>query len=75
MGPTTVMGADKAQGSKEKLIYGSELPRATTTRVSDEATQRMDFGAPGAPSRGPDLLKFHIWVKTAFLHTPMWAGI
>jgi hypothetical protein len=42
MGPTTVMGADKAQGSKEKLIYGSELPRATTTRVSDEATQRMD---------------------------------
>jgi hypothetical protein len=38
-GPTITVGSAKAQGSKVKPVYGSELPRAT--RVRDEATQRM----------------------------------
>jgi hypothetical protein len=76
MGPMIAMGSAKAQGSKVKPIYGSELPKAT--RARDEATQRManilahPVSHRGDPTSSSFVSKYR---PGSFLHTPMWAGI
>jgi hypothetical protein len=76
MGPMTVVGSAKAQGSKVKPVNGSELPRAT--RVRDEATQRMaNILARLVPHRGDSMSSSFVSELRSggFLHTLLWASI
>jgi hypothetical protein len=76
MGLMIVVGSTKAQGSKAKLVYDSELPRAT--RVRDKAIQRIaNILAHPMPHRGDptsSTLAFESRLG-GFLHAPMWVGI
>jgi hypothetical protein len=76
IGPMIVVGSAKDKGSKAKLIYGSEPPRAT--RAWDEATQRMDnIFVHLVPHREDPVSTSFISESRlgGFLHAPMWAGI
>jgi hypothetical protein len=77
MGPTIAMGSTKAQGSKAKP---AELGRSCPEQ-QERGTKRHKVwpavGAPGAPSRGPSILKLRIYVLTGrFPSRPfVWVGI
>jgi hypothetical protein len=76
MGPMIAVGSAKAQGSKAKLIGGSEPPRAT--RARDEATQRVaNILAHSGPHRGdPVPSRFISKLRLGgFLHAFLWASI
>jgi hypothetical protein len=60
MGTTIVVGSAKAQSSKEKPVESGQSRPEQPERGTKGHKGWPVVGAPGAPSRGPDILKLRI---------------
>jgi hypothetical protein len=60
MGPMIVVGSAKAQGSKAKPIGWVTAAQSNQSEGRSDIREGQHFGAPGTPSRGPDLLMIRI---------------
>jgi hypothetical protein len=60
MGPTIAIGSTKAQCSKAKHINRVRAAQSNQTEGRSDTWEGQYFGAPGAPSRGPSLLKLRV---------------
>jgi hypothetical protein len=59
-GPTIVVGSAKALGSKAKPTESGQSHPEQPERGTKQHKGWPAIGAPGAPSRGPGILKLHI---------------
>jgi hypothetical protein len=59
-GPMIVVRSAKAQGLKAKHIDRVRAVQSNPSEGRSDTREGQHFGAPDAPSRGPDLLKLRI---------------
>jgi hypothetical protein len=60
MGPTIAVGSAKAQGFEGETHLWVRAAQSSQSEGRSDTKDDQYFSAPGAPSRGPDILKLRI---------------